>query len=36
MRVEDLQRAKLLTANVALSFLADMVRCKTSTGMCAQ
>ena len=36
LRDEDAQSAKLLPANMALSFLADMDRCKTSTGMCAK
>ena len=36
LRDEDAQSAKLLTANMALSFLADMGRCRSSTGMCAK
>ena len=36
LRDEDVQRARLLTANMALSFLADMDRCKPSPGMCAK
>ena len=36
LRDEDAQSAKLLTATMALSFLADMDRCKTNTGMCAK
>ena len=36
LRDEDVQSSKLLTANMALSFLADMDRGKTSTGVCAK
>ena len=33
LRDEDVKSAALLTASMALSFLADMDRCKASTGM---
>ena len=36
LRDEDAQSAKLLTANMALSCVAVMGRCKTLTGMCAK
>ena len=36
LRDEYVQSAKLLTANMALSILADVDRCTTSTGTCAK